>query len=139
MQVVSVGYERRSIDEFIRVLLGAGVTKLIDIRQVALSRRVEYRKGPLERALAAVGIEYLHLAQAGNPYRKEIEDLDACLAAYRRHVKKHPGILDDVRAEMSTQPVAVLCYERAHDECHRSVLLEAMQVRGDRLEVRLLD
>jgi uncharacterized protein (DUF488 family) len=110
----------------VAVLHASGVRRLLDIRQVAFSRRAEYRKGPLERSLAEAGIEYVHVHAAGNPYRDDA-DRKRCLASYRAHVRRNPTILQTVRAAIGNERGAVLCYERAHAECHRSVLLAALE------------
>jgi uncharacterized protein (DUF488 family) len=134
-QVLSVGYEGRSLAEFVDILQEAGVKRLLDVREVACSRRAEYRKASLERALMAAGIEYRHLAEAGNPYRHEKDNIALCLDAYRSHLEKNPTVLESVVKALGRSPVAVLCYERAHDSCHRSVLLRAVMQSGRRLRL----
>lgn len=134
-RVFSVGYEGRSLAEFVDILQEAGVKRLLDVREVASSRRAEYRKASLEKVLTAVGIEYRHVAEAGNPYRHQKHDIDLCLEAYRGYLQKNPSVLTSVSKALGRTPVAVLCYERAHESCHRSVLLEALMGSGCRLRV----
>jgi uncharacterized protein (DUF488 family) len=138
---VSVGYERRSIADLVSVLHARGVEVLLDVRAVALSRRAEYRKGALQRALCEAGIEYVHMPVAGNPYRDLKGDIERCLAAYRKYLAGQPEIQQTVAAAIAaaTGAVAVLCYEREHDHCHRSVLLELLARALDRLEVDVID
>lgn len=140
-QVVSVGYERRPIAEFLSLLKRLGVSRLLDVREAAFSRVPDYRRAALKTSLADAGIEYLHLPQAGNPYRKEKEDnLEECLRAYRRHLSRHPGVLTAVLKELTGEgAVAVLCYERHHDDCHRSVLLSALRDSGPPLQVLVVN
>lgn len=125
--VVSVGYERRSIHELVDLLRDHDIGVLLDVREVAFSHRPEYRKGALQRALEDAGIRYVHLPVAGNPYRDQKDNLARCLAEYRRHLKRTPDVLVVVRGAIAAAgAVAMLCYERAHERCHRSVLLEAL-------------
>lgn len=132
---MSVGYEGRSIDDFVAILLAAGVRRLVDVREVALSRRVEYRKQALERSLSRVGIGYQHLSEAGNPYRREKAHVGRCLEAYRRYLDRNPGVLDSVANSIKDEPAAILCYEREHGACHRSILLKALVAEGHSLEL----
>lgn len=133
--VVSLGYERRSIAELLALLTSHGVRKLVDVREAPVSRRPGFSKQALAAALAAVGIEYLHLRAAGNPHRKDGVDIMRCLALYRAHLAANREILDEVSAELDCDVVAVLCYERDHECCHRSVLLNALNQQGLDLEV----
>ena len=56
----TVGYEGREPDELIALLQANGVDRVIDIRELPLSRRRGFSKTPLGTALRAVGIEYVH-------------------------------------------------------------------------------
>lgn len=134
-RVLSLGYEGRSIEDFVAILVTAGVRKLIDVREVALSRRAEYRKASLERSLSRVGIEYQHLREAGNPYRDGKANLERCLGAYRRYLERNPEVIDSIADLIKDAPTAVLCYEREHSACHRSVLLGALIQEGHRVEL----
>jgi uncharacterized protein (DUF488 family) len=133
--VVSVGYERRSVEELIGLLAVHGVEKLVDVRELPLSRRKGFSKRALTEMLALAGIEYLHLRAAGNPYRKERADTERCLQLYGGYLEENPEVLDIVTAELDQGPVAFLCYERDHDCCHRSVLLDALIHQGRQVEV----
>jgi uncharacterized protein (DUF488 family) len=137
---VSVGYERRKVSEIVSILRERGVSVLLDVRAVAFSHRPEYRKVALQRALAAAGIEYVHLAVAGNPYRDQKGDIERCLASYRKHLVRNPGIREAVAdAIREAAAVGVLCYEREHDHCHRSVLLELITRAWSTLDVHVVD
>src|SRR5690348_10501457 len=59
--ICTIGYQERSVLEFIRVLRGAGVEVLVDVRAVPLSRRAEFRKNALAAVLKDAGIKYIGL------------------------------------------------------------------------------
>ena len=133
--VVSVGYERRSVHELVEILAGHRVGKLLDVREAPISRRKGFSKTALASLLEDVGIEYLHLRLAGNPYHREKQNIERCLRRYARYLVDNPEVVETFAAELSRKPVAVLCYERQHDNCHRSVLLEAVKRSGHRINV----
>jgi len=137
--VLSMGYEGKSLSDYIAVLQDHGVRQLLDIRLFPFSRRLDYRKGVLSQRLAAAGVEYCHLRVAGNPFYKEKHDIWTCLQHYKQYLSANPEIVEQIAAELSEGPVAMLCYERAHYECHRSVLLEAIAHSGRHLEVIKVD
>jgi uncharacterized protein (DUF488 family) len=120
----TVGYEGRELPELLAVLASAGVECVIDIRELPLSRRRGFSKTPLREALERAGIEYVHLRVAGNPYRKERHDLprEVLLAKYDAHVDATPEVVATVVDSARGRRAALLCYEAAPEECHRSRL-----------------
>ena len=133
--IVSIGYEKKSIPDLIRLLRQHRVAKLIDVRELPLSRRKGFSKTTLSVALNEAGIEYRHLRAAGNPHRAEKQNIEKCLRLYSNYLKKNPSILVSVTAEMSVTSVAFLCYEKEHDCCHRSVLIAELNRQGRRYRV----
>ncbi len=64
MILYTIGYEATTMAEFIAALTRAGVTQVIDIRALPLSRRPGFSKSPLAASLAEAGIGYVHLKSA---------------------------------------------------------------------------
>ena len=130
--LVSLGYEGRTADELIANLRHESVTVLVDVRLTPLSRKPGLSKHRLAEALAAVGIQYVHLRALGNPpgnrpafragdplsrkyYRSLLEEEDAAQAL------KHVAEL------MDGGTVALLCFERDHESCHRHLVAEELR------------
>ena len=67
MKVFTIGYEATTVGEFVAALQQAGVERVIDVRAIPNSRRPGFSKTPLSRALAEVGIDYVHLRALGTP------------------------------------------------------------------------
>lgn len=133
--VLSIGYERRSVEELIELLSEHGVERLLDVREAPISRRKGLSKRALTEHLNQAGIEYRHLKVAGNPHRKLKADIEHCLKLYEQHLCENPEVLEQVAAELDFGPVAMLCYEREHRCCHRSVLLDQLKQHGYQVEV----
>lgn len=134
-----MGYEKRSFDDLIEILKINNVKKVLDIRSIPISRRKEFSKEFLEANLGKVGIEYVHLGLAGNPYHKYQNDFHLCLQLYSSYLDNHSEILDMVLGELSNCVTAILCYERKHSRCHRSVLLEFMSENAHELDIIRVD
>lgn len=133
--IVSVGYEKRSPEDLVSVLRNLKVTKLIDVRELPISRRKGFSKSALIEVLSTAGIEYFHLRVAGNPFRKEKHDVALCLSKYRKHVTENPTVVSAMLEAAGNSTVAVLCFERDHSCCHRSVLLEEVERSGHKLKL----
>jgi len=131
LTIYTVGYEKREPSELVEVLLAAGVKQLIDVRQLPLSRRKGFSKTPLAAILAEAGIGYLHLRAAGNPFRTHGGNV---LALYAGHLKRSPEVIDEVLAAATPERSALMCLERDHTECHRSILAAALAKRGATIE-----
>jgi len=133
--VFSVGYEKRSISELINVLRKKGVITLLDVRKLPVSRKSGFSKNGLRLALQTSGIAYRHIGAAGNPYWRTKNNMEDCLDSYRLYLMRRPSIVNMVSAQIHHGKTAILCYERRHDDCHRSVLLQAMIRFGKALSV----
>lgn len=134
-QIVSLGYEGRSLEELIAILQDQQVTKLLDIREAPFSRKKGFSKKALSLRLKEAGISYLHLPEAGNPFRRQKTNIEHCLQLYSSYLTEHPQVIDLVVSEMSEMVTALLCYEREHDNCHRSVLIETMRLNDISFEM----
>ena len=134
-RVLSLGYERRTVNEIIDILTSHRIKKLLDVRELPHSRRKGFSKNALAASLEAVGIKYVHLRSAGNPHRQEKKDIEHCLRLYRSYLKRKPEVIHLIVNEIAKTNTAVLCYERQHGNCHRSILLETMHRHGHLFEI----
>jgi len=129
MRIYTIGYEGTTMEEFLAALKGAGVERLIDVRALPLSRRPGFSKTPLRGALEAAGIEYVHLKALGTPAEGRSaaragrhDDLERIYAA---QLELPEAIVQGAQMlELAAEkPSALLCFERDHEHCHRSLLL----------------
>ncbi len=130
MKLFTIGYEGATQPELIAALEAAGVTRLIDVRQLPLSRRPGFSKTPLRNALAEHGIDYVHLKALGTPpegreaARKGRHD---AMAAIYRGTLAEPGaiVAAEQLRDLATEALsALLCFEREPTHCHRQVLID---------------
>ena len=61
MKVFTIGYEGATMETFLAALEDAGVQRVIDVRQLPLSRRPGFSKAPLAATLKAVSYTHLTL------------------------------------------------------------------------------
>jgi uncharacterized protein (DUF488 family) len=134
-RLFTIGYEGKTVAEFLDQLQAAGVVLLIDVRAVAASRRPGFSKTALRGGLAERGIDYLHLRPLGTPakgreaaragrtaemraiYADQLETPEALLA------------MEQVLEAAAERPSALLCYEKDAPGCHRAMLAERMVER----------
>lgn len=131
-KLFSVGYQGRSLDELIAVLVDAGVERLVDVRELPLSRRRGLSKTALGEALCEACIEYVHVKALGNPKpnreRYRAGDIEGGAAVYRKHLNNGArSALVELADSLGDGPACLLCFERDHTECHRDVILEELR------------
>lgn len=131
----TIGYEGRTLAELVARLKRSRVERVIDVRELPLSRRAGFSKTPLSRALEEAGIGYAHVRSAGNPFRNAPGPHERMLARYRRYLLEHPAVLDEVEAAMADLRCALVCLEADPAECHRTILVERLSRRNRRRRV----
>ncbi len=125
----TAGYEGRAIEAFVAMLVERGVAQVLDVRELPLSRRKGFSKTALGEALASKGIAYVHMREAGNPYRALKDDTERCLALFREHLDAHPEVVAQVEAAVDAHRTVLLCFEGDARCCHRSVIVERLTAR----------
>lgn len=130
----TLGYEKRSIDEFVELLLKEKVDVLVDVRETAWSHKPGFSKRALEAGLAEAGIDYVHAKFAGNPkrLRATARTHKECLDRYDRYLDQNPRIVEEftllvTRLQGDGKRVCVTCFERHPGDCHRGILAERWQ------------
>ncbi len=130
--VGSIGYElHKDHLAFARHVQAAGVERLIDVRELPISRRRGYAKSALAQAMADVGVEYIHIKALGNP--KPYRDLyksgrvDEGRRRYEEHLLgERRGALEDLVPLLREKRSALMCVEHDPTTCHRTVIVEAL-------------
>lgn len=129
-RVYSIGYERRTLSEFIRVLKEQGVQRVADLRNSPYSRVQGFSARELARALTLEGIEYRNFIVLGAPRklreRSDTMSHDEFLAAYRQHFEKYAGDYELLKEFLGGDGGAIMCLERDSRECHRRVVEEEL-------------
>jgi uncharacterized protein (DUF488 family) len=136
--IYTLGYEKRSIEEFVALANAAGLEVLIDVRETAWSHKPGFSKNAFAAALAAAGIEYVHAPFAGNPkwLRANAETHTECLSWYSWYLDEFGEVLDAFEALVSPllaedKRTALTCFERHAGDCHRSILAERWAARDE--------
>lgn len=131
MKIYTIGYEATTMADFLSALTGAGVTRVIDVRALPLSRRPGFSKSMLAATLREAGIDYVHLKALGTPKRgrdaAKKGDVATLRAVYddQLALPEAQAAAAQMRELAAEMPSALLCYERDPCHCHRTLLLRA--------------
>lgn len=140
-ELMTIGYEGASIDDFVATLKAAKVRCLIDVRELPLSRKKGFSKRALCEAVETAGIRYEHIKNLGDPKpgrdAARAGDYKKFRRIFSNHLASEPAqsALDSVIPVVIEGGACLLCFERCHRECHRSIVADAILERAD-LEIK---
>ncbi len=129
-KLYTIGYEGTRIEDFVRTLLDAGISTLLDVREVPISRKKGFSKGILRETLDANGIRYVHLRGLGDPKpgreAARAGNYDLFRKIFTRHMKTPAAQMElHIAGSLAQEATACLmCFERDHCECHRSIVAQ---------------
>ena len=131
--ITGIGYEGLDLDALVSKLCLRGITKLVDVRLNAISRKKGFSKRALSAALAESGIEYVHMPALGNQRdnRAGYGQLESTAAheardRFRRALEGEAATaaLNELAELARRGDVAVFCYEQNESHCHREQVIE---------------
>ncbi len=132
--LATIGYEGRSFERYLNMLLLDGITLLCDVRRNPLSRKYGFSKRALAGGCEALRIRYVHLPELGiaSEERRELRtqaDYVALFARYQQdHLPTQGAALARITEWIATgERVALTCYERHPSQCHRYCVSDALR------------
>jgi uncharacterized protein (DUF488 family) len=137
--VFTIGHSTRSQEAFIDLLKAHGVKTLVDVRTVPRSRRnPQFNSDDLAAALPRAGIAYVHLAELGGLRRglgaasPNMGWRNASFRGYADYMQtaEFAHGLERLSELKNAGPMALMCAEAVPWRCHRSLIADALLVRG---------
>jgi uncharacterized protein (DUF488 family) len=140
--ILTIGHSTRSIESFIEMLRAHGVKRVVDVRTIPRSRtNPQFNRESLAQSLAESGIEYTHAAALGGLRHARKDSLNMGwrntsfrgYADYMQTPEFAAAIESLIRAARQEQ-VTIMCAEAVPWRCHRSLIGDALKVRGIAVE-----
>lgn len=128
----TIGYEGASLADFIATLQRSGVMRVLDIREIAQSRRRGFSKNVLATALGEVGISYSHLRQLGDPKQGREAARRGDIARFQSIFEDHLQLPETKQALLlaaeicRNEATVLLCFERNPQLCHRTLVAKRL-------------
>lgn len=129
-KIWTIGYERVGQGDFVAALKDAKIKTLIDVREVANSRRAGFSKKSLAAALDEAGIAYIHLKPLGTPKagreaarKGDTKTMHRIFEAKLVEPESQLALAD--AADLAGKGRACLmCLEHDWRECHRTIVAQ---------------
>jgi uncharacterized protein (DUF488 family) len=136
--IFTIGHSTRSIDDFIALLRANGVQRLIDIRTIPKSRHnPQFNGDALARALQAARIDYIHIKELGGLRRARPNSpntgwRNASFRGFADYMQTDDfqTALDRAVQLGRQKASALMCAEAVPWRCHRSLVSDALLIRG---------
>jgi uncharacterized protein (DUF488 family) len=140
--ILTIGHSTRAIEDFVRLLQTHGVTRVVDVRTIPRSRHnPQFNSDALPRSLIRAGIGYIHVAGLGGLRHAKRASANtgwrnASFRGFADYMQT-PGFEEALNGLISVAQqdrTALMCAEAVPWRCHRSLIADALLVRGIRVE-----
>ncbi len=140
--IYTVGHSTKSLDEFIALLRAYEIEMVVDVRTIPKSRHnPQFNKDTLSEALERHGIRYRHMTGLGGLRHALKESVNTAwknpsfrgYADYMQTSEFSENVDELVRNSRENQTV-IMCAEAVPWRCHRSLIGDALIVRGIAVE-----
>jgi len=140
--VLTVGHSNRSLEEFVGLLRARAATLVVDVRKMPGSRRnPQFGRDTLSQALRQAGIGYMHMPELGGLRRRRPDSPNtgwenASFQGYADYMLT-PEFQKGLQALLERAGEAhlvLMCAEAVPWRCHRSLIADALVVRGVAVE-----
>jgi uncharacterized protein (DUF488 family) len=140
--ILTIGHSTRTIEEFTGLLRAHGVQLIVDIRTIPRSRRnPQFNEDSLAASLKDSGMDYVRLKELGGLRRPRNDSQNMGwrnesfrgFADYMQTQDFEAGINELIRLAQD-RTVAIMCAEALPWRCHRSLVADALLVRGVKVE-----
>ena len=134
----TIGHSTLTIDDFLELVDTNEIKTLADVRSFPSSRRYpHFNRVPLSEALAADGIEYLHLPELGGRRRARPDSTNIgwrnpAFRGYADYMETdafRAGI-ERLLTIAKNNPTAIMCAEAVWWRCHRGLIADYLKVAG---------
>ncbi len=140
--VVTIGHSTRTLEEFTDLLQIHGTSCVVDVRTVPRSRHnPQFNKASLPRALKKAGLTYVHIPGLGGlrHVKRDSVNLGWRNASFRGYADytqtpEFEQSLEELIRLANKDRIVLMCAEAVPWRCHRSLIADALLVRGIRTE-----
>lgn len=141
VRIYTIGHSTRTLDELVALLTEFDISVLVDIRTIPRSRHnPQFNEDALPSSLPS-RFRYVHLRELGGLRRSRVDSPNGAwrnasfrgFADYMATPEFEAG-LKKLRAATAWGPVALMCAEAVPWRCHRSLVADALTVRGAHVE-----
>ncbi len=142
MTIWTIGHSTRTIEAFIGLLQSRQIALVVDVRTVPRSRyNPQFNKETLPGSLSAAEIDYIHMAGLGGLRHARADSpntgwRNAAFRGYADYMQtaEFAESLSQLISLAREKRTCLMCAEAVPWRCHRSLIADALVVRGVAVE-----
>ncbi len=136
--IYTIGHSTHALDGFLAMLGAHSIEQVIDVRTIPKSRHnPQFNSEALAESLKTAGIDYFHMPALGGLRHTKKDSLNAGwknasfrgFADYMQTADFEEGLLK-LMETAGKRKTAIMCAEAVPWRCHRSLIADALTVRG---------
>ncbi len=136
--IYTIGHSTRPIKSLLEILNAHEIVQVVDVRTIPYSKYTpQFNKEPLAESLKSAGIEYIHMKDLGG-LRHPIKDSvnlgwkNASFRGYADYMQTtcFAGAIEKLIEISENKNTAIMCAEAVPWRCHRSLIADALLIRG---------
>lgn len=140
--VLTIGHSTRTLEDFIGLLRAHAISLVADVRTVPRSRHnPQFDKTALPSSLKKAGVEYIHMPGLGGLRHTRSDSPNTGwrnasfrgFADYMQTLEFKKSLNELIRLARQDR-ITLMCAEAVPWRCHRSLIADALLVRGIRVE-----
>jgi uncharacterized protein (DUF488 family) len=136
--IFTIGHSTRSFDKFLAILESFHIEMVVDVRTIPKSRHnPQFNMNDLRDKLEAHGIGYIHMAGLGGLRHTTIDSINTgwenpSFRGYADYMQtlEFENSLVQLIAIAREKVTAIMCAEAVPWRCHRSLIGDALIIRG---------
>ena len=145
MEVYSIGFTKKTAEQFFGLLKNAGIRRLLDVRLNNVSQLAGFSKrDDLQYFLREIcDAEYIHEPMLA-PTKEMLDDYKKRKGPWEEYERAFLALVAERRIEEMLDrsifaiPTVLLCSEPTPEHCHRRLVLEYLQRKWSDLTIRHL-
>lgn len=141
MRLFTIGFTKKSAEEFFTRLKKAGVRRVVDVRLNNTSQIAAFAKArDLKYFLHAIAdIDYVHIPDFA-PTRDILDDFKKRKGSWAQYERSFRDLMTnrmigEIAANALRENDCLLCSEHSPEHCHRRLVAEHLQKLADSVEV----
>jgi uncharacterized protein (DUF488 family) len=141
MKLFTIGFTKKSAEEFFTILRNAGVNRIVDVRVNNTSQIAGFAKArDLKYFLQAIAkIDYVHIPDF-SPTQEILDDFKKHKGSWANYECRFVDLMvkrrvAEIAANLLCDRDCLLCSEHIPEHCHRRLVAEQIQKHMDNVEV----
>jgi uncharacterized protein (DUF488 family) len=140
--MLTIGHSTHPLNELVDMLLAHGVTRVVDVRTVPRSfHNPQFNKTSMPRSLKSARLGYVHMPGLGGLRHAKRDSINmgwrnTSFRGYADYMQtpEFEASLNELIELANNDRIALMCAEAVPWRCHRSLIADALLIRGIRTE-----